>query len=117
MFAVTIPVEPTGGVTSDPCDVVADTKVMPAGSVSASDTPVALIGPFEFLTSIVYVVLSPTKIGSTESVFDTDRSMYLIAGIPFTEALPLPPAAGSHCDAVIEAVSLSVPSSRGFTVI
>ena len=43
---VTVPAEPTGGVVHDqPAAGASDTKVGPAGSVSASETAAALLGP------------------------------------------------------------------------
>ena len=53
MLAVTMPVEPTGGVTRLPCVVVAETKVIPEGSESVSVTPVAELRGPRFVTSIV----------------------------------------------------------------
>ena len=53
MLAVTIPVEPTGGVTSEPCEVLAETNVIELGRLSVDTTPVALIGPPPFLTASV----------------------------------------------------------------
>src|SRR5215213_11114112 len=52
-FAVTVPLEPTGGVTSEPCDVVADTKFIEAGNTSVIVTPVAPNGVPTFFTLIV----------------------------------------------------------------
>src|SRR5437870_1017988 len=52
-FAVTVPLEPTGGVTSEPCDVVAETKFSEAGSTSVSVTPDAPNGVPTFFTVIV----------------------------------------------------------------
>src|ERR1051325_11728430 len=52
-FAVTVPFEPTGGVMSEPCDVVAETKFSDAGSTSVSVTPVAPNGVPTFFTVIV----------------------------------------------------------------
>src|SRR5215213_3898901 len=52
-LAVTVPFEPTGGVTSEPCDVVAETKFSDAGSTSVSTTPVAPVVTVTFFTVIV----------------------------------------------------------------
>src|SRR5215212_3731061 len=54
--------------------------------------------------------------GFGAAVFCTDRSVCLTAGRPLTDALLLP-VAGFQLPAVIVAVLLSVPSSRGLTVI
>ena len=50
-----------------------DTRVNPAGSVSATETPVALFGPL-FRTETVNVTLSPTRGFSTFAIFATERS-------------------------------------------
>ena len=50
-FAVTVPVEPTGGVTSEPCDVVAETKVIEADNVSVKIAPVAEFEAWTFFTT------------------------------------------------------------------
>src|SRR6185295_3346045 len=94
-FAVTVPLDPTGGVTSEPCDVVADTKLNEAGKTSVSVTPVALKGVLTFFTVIVYVTFWPAKIGLAEAVFCTARATTSTAGRPLTDALLLP-VAGSH---------------------
>src|ERR1051325_7099449 len=49
-LAVTVPVDPTGGVTSEPCEVVAETNVILAGRVSVRAVPVALNGVLIFFT-------------------------------------------------------------------
>src|ERR1043166_4684372 len=41
MFAVTVPFEPTGGVMSEPCDVVAEAKLYEAGTTPVGTTFVA----------------------------------------------------------------------------
>ncbi len=51
----------------EPCVVVAETKVTPAGSSSTTLTPVAAAGPL-FVTSMRYERFSPTATGSGESV-------------------------------------------------
>jgi hypothetical protein len=69
----TVPFEPGGGVVCVPCVVVAETKVIPAGRAVLRTTPVAADGP-SFLTTIVYVTLSPSSSGSGESVMEKESS-------------------------------------------
>src|SRR6266550_7446921 len=59
-----------------PCDAVADTRAVPAGSVSDTVAEVAWFGPL-FVTVIVYVRGLPTVTGSGESVFVIARSACL----------------------------------------
>src|SRR5687767_12215561 len=56
-----------------PCDGLADTKVRPGGSRSATRTPVASSGP-ALLTVIVKLIWSPTLGVASLTVFATDRS-------------------------------------------
>src|SRR5439155_918343 len=52
---------------------VAETKVTPAGKVSVSVTPVAVLGP-PLATVTTYVMVCPARTGSGESVLVTARS-------------------------------------------
>lgn len=89
-FAVTVPVEPTGGVTSEPCDVVAETKVIEAGSMSVNTAPVAEFEALRFFTTTLYVSFSPAKIGLADCVMVVSKSTDFNAGMPFAEALLFP---------------------------
>ena len=51
-----------------PCVVATETKLVPAGSGSATLTPVAVSGPL-FLTTIVQVMFVPVVVGLGEPVF------------------------------------------------
>jgi hypothetical protein len=66
-------VPPGGGVvTVQPPGCVSETNVVPAGSVSAIDTPVASEGPL-FVTTIVYARLAPAATLAA-ALFVTDTS-------------------------------------------
>jgi hypothetical protein len=59
---------------------VAESRVTLAGNVSVTVTPVAEFGP-RLVTVIVYVICSPTKTGSGESVLVIARSAGVVAGL------------------------------------
>lgn len=70
---VTGPVPPGGGAVKVPWLGATDTKVVPAGTLSVTVTPVAVLGP-ALLTAIAYVRLAPLPTGFGEPFFVMDRS-------------------------------------------
>jgi hypothetical protein len=71
---LTGPVPPTAGAEHDqPPGAESDTNVVPAGSVSLSETVAALLGP-AFDAVMVYVMFVPASTGSGVSTFVIERS-------------------------------------------
>src|SRR6266850_2530538 len=106
---------PTVQVTTPPASdppAVALTKVVPAGSVSAITTPVALALPaFEY--DRVYVTVFPAATGSGASVFEMTR-----AGDELTVVVMAAPATGAVSLLSMAKVELviSVPFASGLAV-
>jgi hypothetical protein len=96
-----------------PCDEEADTNVTPAGKISVTMTPVALLGPL-LVTVIVYVNVLPTTTGSGASVLEIDRSAAALTVVVVVELLLL--MFGSVTLLVTLAVLLSVPTAAAVGV-
>ena len=68
----TVPGSSTAGVTQlHPAGEESETKVVPGGSVSSSDTEAAALGP-ALVTVMVYVRFVPAVTGSGESTLVTE---------------------------------------------
>src|SRR5207237_434325 len=89
---------------------VAETKVVPAGSVSVTVTVAAALGP-AFETSTVYVSVAPAVTGSGASVIAIDRSALAVTVVDWLAELL--PAAGSAVVAVTVALAVIDPPAVG----
>ena len=113
-----------------PCDGVADTNVVPAGSTSATVTPVAPLGPL-FVTVIVYAMFAPPATAAAAAVFVIARAAVatpvavaveeLFAGFASAVALtaavldtvaPMPLPAARTSVNVLEAADASVAAEQ-----
>jgi len=74
----------------EPCEVLAETSVTPAGSVSARTTPVAAVGPLSRAVS-AYVRRPPTGTGSGEASSASARSARRLVTVIVAVALSTGP--------------------------
>ena len=92
----------------------AETKLVPAGNGSETDTAAASDGP-ALSTVSVYVRFVPAVTGSGESDFVSDRSALCVT-VSLSLALLLPAVGSVVPAAAAVAVFVSVPAAELFTV-